>query len=315
MTWLRSVGLRMLLAFCCSFALWIFVAYTQNPDRRIRLDNIPVDIVGLQPGLILVDNNGLPRTTRSIVNVSIEGPASDLQNVSERDITAFLDAEGQGTGQYVLDVNVRSVRTDRLRLQFTPDPFRLPVRIEREITRTVALTITVSGSVPFSYEAGKAQAFLAGDAVQEIHVRGPENRVEQVVGVRADVDIDRLTSTYNSPRILEAITQDGRVIDGVTIEPQQVSVQVPILSSVGSKRVPIVPQIFGQPGDGYIIARITIDPQLITLTGSSGPLDEVVNISTVPFNINGATKTVSGSVGFRSLLGCVCAMASQSQRL
>ena len=299
MTWLRSVGLRLLLAFCCSFALWIFVAYTQNPDRRIRLDNIPVDIVGLQPGLIIVDNNGLPRNTRSIVNVSIEGPASDLQNVSERDITAFLDAEGHDVGQYVLDVNVRSVRTDRLRLQFTPDPFRLPVRIEREITRTVALTITVNGSVPFSYEAGRAEASLAGIPLQEVLVRGPENRVEQVVAVRADVDIDRLTSTYNSPRLLEAITADGRVLDGVTLEPQQVNVQVPILSSVGSKRVPIVPQLFGQPGDGYVIAKVTVDPQLITLTGSSGPLDEVVNISTVPFNINGVTKTISGSVGLQ----------------
>ena len=160
-------------------------------------------------------------------------------------------------GQYVLDVNVRSVRTDRLRLQFTPDPFRLPVRIEREITRTVALTITVNGSVPFSYEAGRAEASLAGIPLQEVLVRGPENRVEQVVAVRADVDIDRLTSTYNSPRLLEAITADGRVLDGVTLEPQQVNVQVPILSSVGSKRVPIVPQLFGQPGDGYVTVSYT----------------------------------------------------------
>lgn len=299
MTWLRSVGLRLLLALCCSFALWIFVSYTQNPDRRIRLDNIPVDIVGLAPGLMIVDNNGLARSTRPVVNVSVEGPAADLQNVSERDITAFLDAEGQEAGQYVLDVNVRSVRTDRLRLQFTPDPFRLPVRIEREITRTVALTITVDGTVPFSYEAGIAQATVRGLPIKQVEVHGPENRVEQVVAVRAEVNIDRLTSTYNSPRNLEAITEDGRIIDGVTLDPPQVDVQVQILSSVGSKRVPIVPQIFGQPADGYIISKVSVDPQLITLTGSSGPLDEVVNISTVPFNINGITQTISGSVGLQ----------------
>ena len=293
---LRTLGLRILLAFFCGFALWVFVSYTQNPDRRIRFDEIPVDTVGLPAGMVIVDANGLPRTTRPTVSVSVEAPAQDLQNVSERNVRAFVDASGLEPGQYVLDVQVQSNRLDRPRLQFTPDPFRLPLRIDQEITRTVAITVAVEGVVPFSYEAGTVLVTSSGRPIANAAVRGPANRVEAVTAVRTAVNIDRLTSTYNSPRTLEAISEDGRVIDGVTIEPAQVNVQVPIFSSVGSKRVPVVPQIVGEPASGFIVMRVSVDPQLVTLTGSSGPLDEVQNISTSPVNITNVTGTISRTV-------------------
>jgi YbbR domain-containing protein len=286
-----------MLSFFCAFALWVFVSYTQNPDRRTRFDDIPVETVGLGPGLIIVDNNGLPRTTRPTVNVTIEAPAQELQNVSERDIQAFVDATSLQAGQYVLDVQVQSNRLDRPRLQFTPDPFRLPLRIDQEITRTIAITIGVQGIVPFSYEAGDPQLTSNERPITTANVRGPANRVEDVAAVRTSVNIDRLTSTYNSPRTLEAVTEDGRVVDGVTIDPPQVNVQVPIVSSVGSKRVPIVPQLIGEPASGFVVTGVSVDPQLVTLTGSSGPLDAVQNISTAPINITNSTGSISRTVG------------------
>jgi YbbR domain-containing protein len=247
--------------------------------------------------MVIVDNNGLPRTARPTVDVTVEAPAQELQNVSERDIRAFVDATSLAPGQYVLDVQVQSTRLDQPRLQYTPDPFRIPLRIEQEITRTVPITVSVQGTVPFSYEAGETRVTV-GEQVQTLaSVRGPANRIEEVTAVRTSVDIDRLTSTYNSPRPLEAITEDGRVVDGVTIDPAQVNVQVPIFSSVGSKRVPIVPQLVGEPASGYIVTSIAVDPQLVTLTGSSGPLDEVQNISTSPINITNSSSSISRTVG------------------
>jgi YbbR domain-containing protein len=294
--WLQTFGLRLILAFTLSFAVWVFVSYTQNPDRRIRFDNVPVDVEALGPGLIVVDTNGLPRTTRPTVSVTVEGSADMLQNVTERDLRAFQDLASVAPGQYVLDVQVEPTRTDRPRLQFAPDPFRLPIRVEQEITSTLPLSVTVSGSVPFSFEALEPQVTSRGLAITNVQVQGPQNRVERVVGVRAAADIDRLTSTYNSPRSLEAVDRDGRAVDGVTIEPPLVNVQIPINSSVGVKRVPVVPQLAGQPASGYVVAEVSVDPQLVTLTGSSGPLDNVESISTTAVSLTGATRTFSQTV-------------------
>lgn len=299
MTWLRAVGLRLMLALLLSFALWVFVSYTQNPDRRVRFDNVPVEAADLAPGLMVVDSNGLPRTVRPSVSVLVEAAADELQNVSERDIRAYQDLSEREPGQYVLDVKVEPIRPDRIRLQLTADPFLLPIRVEREITRTVGLTVTVSGSVPFSFEALNPSVTARGQLINGASVRGPENRIARVVAVRTTADIDRLTSTYNSPRSLEAISEDGRVVDGVTIDPVQVNVQVPIISSVGVKRVPVVPLLSGEPASGYIVTEVQVSPQLVTLTGSSGPLDNVQSISTAAVNLSGTTGVFTRTVALQ----------------
>ena len=83
MIWLRSTGLRLLLAIGLGFALWIFVSYTQNPDRRISFDSVPVKIEGLQPDLVVVDENGLPRTTLRPVSVTVEAEKDDITAVGQ----------------------------------------------------------------------------------------------------------------------------------------------------------------------------------------------------------------------------------------
>jgi YbbR domain-containing protein len=287
------VGIRLILALLLSFALWIFVSYTQNPDRRVRFDNISVETVDLAPGLVLVDSNGLPRTTRPTVSISVEGASDDLQNVSESDLRAYQDLSDLGPGQHIPDVRVESIRSDQVRLRFTPDPQSLPIRIEQEITRTVELTVTVSGRVPFSFRASDPSVTFGGQSVISVTVRGPQSRVERVAFVRASADIDRLTSTYDSPRALEALTDDGRVIEGVTLVPALVNVRVPIEPTVGLKRVPIVPTLVGEPASGFIVTKISVDPPIIELTGSS--LDEIDSVSTAAINITGATSTFTAT--------------------
>jgi YbbR domain-containing protein len=82
----------------------------------------------------------------------------------------------------------------------------------------------------------------------------------------------------------------------VAVEPQTVNLEVPIRSSVGVKRVPVVPQVAGEPGSGFVVTGVAVDPQLVTLTGSSGPLDEVESVLTVPVNLSGATRTFTRTV-------------------
>lgn len=295
MTWLRTVGMRFMLAFLLAFALWVFVSYTQNPDQNLSFDT-PVEIDNLASGLLVVDSNGLPRTTRPTVVVTVQAAADALVNVRERDLRAYVDVENLQAGQYNLDVQVDPTRNDLTRIQLSSEPDRIAIRLEQEITRTVALTVTVAGNVPFSFEALAPRVTARNAQVNAAAVRGPQNRVERVATVRATVDIDRLTSTYNSPRSLEALDIDGRVVDGVTIEPAQVNVQVPIISSVGVKRVPVVPQLLGEPGSGYYVRAVGVEPQLVTLTGSSGPLDDVESISTAGVDVEGATGTFTRTV-------------------
>jgi len=302
-TWLRSTGLRLLLAIGLGFALWIFVSYTQNPDRRIPFDSVPVKIEGLQPGLVVVDENGLPRTTLRPVSVTVEAEADVLSSIRVSDLNAFVDLSGRGPGEHNVPVNVRTTRSDLTQLSFSVAPDFLPIRLEQEITRTVPLTIAVAGDVPFSFEKGVPRATVGGVPIERAQVRGPQGRVERVMQVRATANISQLTANYNSPRPLEPVGEDGQVIQGVRVEPATVEVEVPISSSVGIKRVPVVPRVVGEPASGYFVADLSVEPQFVRLTGSSGPLDRVQSVETQAVDLTGARATLVRTVRLQELEG------------
>ncbi|GIW02811.1 MAG: hypothetical protein KatS3mg058_4214 [Roseiflexus sp.] len=291
---LNTSALRFLLALILAFTLWVFVSYTQNPDRSIAYENIPVDIEGLAPGLIVIDKEGLPRAQRPEVDLTVLADDETLNNVRISDLRPFVDLTGRGPGEHNVPVNV--VTTRSLRLRTAVEPEYLLIRLDQEITQTVALTVETTGVVPFGFEARAPQVTSRGQPLTAVTVRGPQGRVTRVAAVRARVDIDRLTANYNSPRTLEPVDANGQPVAGVTVEPATADILVPIISSVGLKRVPVVPSITGFPASGYVVAGVEVSPLLVTLTGSSGPLDDAENVLTADVDVTGATQTFTRTV-------------------
>ncbi|MGB9753863.1 CdaR family protein [Roseiflexus castenholzii] len=294
MDFLNTSALRFLLALILAFTLWVFVSYTQNPDRSIAYENIPVDIEGLAPGLIVIDKEGLPRAQRPEVDLTVLADDETLNNVRISDLRPFVDLTGRGPGEHNVPVNV--VTTRSLRLRTAVEPEYLLIRLDQEITQTVALTVETTGVVPFGFEARAPQVTSRGQPLTAVTVRGPQGRVTRVAAVRARVDIDRLTANYNSPRTLEPVDANGQPVAGVTVEPATADILVPIISSVGLKRVPVVPSITGFPASGYVVAGVEVSPLLVTLTGSSGPLDDAENVLTADVDVTGATQTFTRTV-------------------
>jgi YbbR domain-containing protein len=296
MSTVRAAVLRLVMAALLAFALWIFVSYTQNPDVTSAFVGVPVELEGLAPGMLVVDNDGQPRSGRATVDLTVDADEDTLRNLTVSDLRAFVDLTDRGPGEHSVPVNIVPTRTGLQRARFSAQPDFLLIRLDQEITRTVPLSIEISGSVPFGFEAGEAEAVVGGQQVSAVTVRGPQGRVERVVRALISADIDRLTANYNSPRTPEAVGEDGQVVTGVTVEPPIVNLVVPISSSVGVKRVPVVPVLAGQPASGYVVTGVSVEPQLVTLTGSSGPLDEVESVSTEPVSVLGESTTFTTTV-------------------
>ena len=300
MTSLRAQGLRLLLSIGLAFALWIFVSFTQNPDQRSTFEGVPVGIEGLAPGLLVVDKEGLPKANHPTVIISVEGDVATIQTVRQSDLRAFVDMSGLAAGEHSnVPVIVERNRSGLARLTLTSDPAFLSFRLEQEITRTVPLTVEVTGSVPFSFEKGKPRLTQDGRPVDSVLVRGPQSRVDRVSVARVVADIDRLTGNYSSPRPVAILAQDGQEIEGVVAEPTSINVLVPIASSAGIKRVPVVPRLVGVPASGQIVSAVSVDPQFVQLTGGSDALNGIESIETFDVDIAGATRAISRTVAMR----------------
>ena len=295
---LRARLLRVLLAIGLSFALWAFVSFSQNPEATVTFSEVPLQTVGLQEGLVIVDVNGLPTLSLPLIDITLSTDQQQLAQLRPVDVRAVVDLSGRGPGEQLVPVNVQPTRSN---LSFTvPEngvqPAIVPIRLEALRNRAVPIQLDVRGNLPFSFERGEPTISSGGTSVTTAEVAGPQSRVERVASLLAVANIEQLRATYLAPLTLTAVDAAGEEVDGLRITPATITVEIPINPVVGLKLVPVAPAIVGQPAPGFVVTSVTVEPPLIALTGSSGPLDDVEQLRTAPVNLDGANADLVRSV-------------------
>nr|MCU0493986.1 CdaR family protein [Chloroflexaceae bacterium] len=299
MSALRATLLRIALALGLSFALWAFVSFSENPEEQLQYPSVPIETRNVPSDLVIVDRNGLPSSVTQVVSVTVETDRLTRESLRQVDVRAFVDLSGSQAGERFVPVYVEATRPN-ISLNFPRiDPANIPVRLERLITETAPITLTVQGNVPFSFALGAPEIQVNNAPVAQAQVRGPENRVERVVQARAVADVDGRSASYSGPLPLEAVDANGQVVEGVVLVPSTVDVRVPITPLVGLKPVPVLGRLEGFPAAGFEVASVQSNPLLINLTGSSGTLDQVARVETDPIDINGIQGTVTRTVAIR----------------
>jgi len=291
-TSLRSTLLRVLLAVGLAFALWAFVSFSQNPEELVSFPDVPLQVTNLSPGVVLVDSNGLPNVVLPSIDITLRTDRVQRTNLRPVDVRAVLDLTGLGAGEHSVPVNVQPTRSS---VSFgVPDggvdPDAVVVRLEQVITREVPINLQITGNLPFSFERGEPRITASGGPADRVLVSGPQSRVERVASAQALANIEQLRANYSAPLTLAPVDESGRPVEGVALTPEQISVLIPIRSVVGLKLVPVEPQIVGLPGAGYEVVAVEVEPPLISITGSSGPLDNAEVIRTEPLAISGIER-------------------------
>lgn len=294
----RATALRLVLAFGLSFAMWAFVSFSQNPEESVTFPDVLLETTNLADGLVLVDSNGLPNPALPTVSVTLRTDRAQLASLRPVDIRVVTDLAGLGAGEHIVPVNVQPTRSN---VSFEiidggVEPSAVPIRIEQRSNRLVPIEVAVQGNLPFSFERGEPRVTASGAPIETVRVIGPQTRADRVVRARATANIEQLRATYLAPLSLVPIDAAGQPIEGVRLDPDTVTVQIPINPVVGLKLVPVEPEIVGLPAAGFAVEGVTVDPPLIALAGGSGTLDAVVALSTAPIDLNGVSATFTRTV-------------------
>lgn len=292
----RATLLRVALSVGLSFSLWAFVSFSQNPEESVTFSDLQLEVTGLGEGLVIVDANGLPTQALPQVDVILVTDRRQLAQLRPVDVRAVIDLSNLGPGDHIVPVNVRPTRNN---ISFTPrlvDPSSVPVRLEQVSVRPVPINLQVQGNLPFSFERGEPSITYGGQPIELVEVRGPLSRVERVIAAVATANIEQLRATYLAPLALTAMDVRGQSVEGVQLTPATVTVEIPIKPVVGLKLVPVQPVVTGLPAPGYAIAGVIVNPPLIAVAGSSGPLDLVDVLRTAPINVSGASAPVEQTV-------------------
>ena len=198
---MRIQGAQFGLGLLLALTLWTYVSFTTNPNSTTLLV-VPVKLIGPKPGLLLVDSTtGLPESFSVSTQLSFTGPQQEINRLTTSNVTASANLENAKPGVNHVSIDVTKPRFARIVGQ---SPSELTLTLARELVRTVPVTITAQGQVPFSFSAGHL-----AQGGHETSVRGPEDLVRRVVAAVGQVNLQGQTSDISTTQTLTPIDMRG----------------------------------------------------------------------------------------------------------
>jgi YbbR domain-containing protein len=138
---------------------------------------------------------------------------------------------------------------------------------------------------------------LVGDTadVVDVRVRGSSGALSRVASGELVAVLD-LRSAREGRRLFHLANTDVRSpfgIEVVQISPSNISVT---LESSATRTVPVVPELDGDPRDGYVVGTVTADPATVEVAGPASAVERLTRAVTEPVSVAGAAETINEMV-------------------
>jgi YbbR domain-containing protein len=173
------------------------------------------------------------------------------------------------------------------------------------IALAALLWVVVSGEqtveralrIPLEFTNLPAQLELVGDApnVVDVRVRGSSGALTRIAAGELVAVLD-LRLARAGRRLFHLAGSDVRTpfgVDVVQVNPSTVSM---MFEPSGSKLVPVVPSIEGEPADGFVVGTVTAEPSTVEVLGPVSVLERLTQAITEPVSVTGAVAPMNETV-------------------
>jgi len=286
---LRRIDLRRaittdfpLKAAALAISILAFVAVAESTQEAQATFQVPVERPAAIPaGYVL-------RGTLGEVTVKLRGPQSEIAKIAQTDLHPVPDLAQVDLGRNdVQNVAVRVPLSDSA-ITAQTDPATVAVRIEKLVSRSLAVQVRFANDPPRGYQPGSPTF-----STTEVKITGAQSLVASVTGVFAtlrfgDTAIDVSTSADAVP-----VDAAGNAVEGVQAEPPTVQVNVPVLSTTSTRTVPVLWSLRGTVANGYWISRITTDPVAVQIQATPDKIAAIDRLDTGTVDVSGLTANAS----------------------
>ena len=285
MRWLAINIRTFLLAFVLGVAVWVSAVSSADPDEvRAYPTPIPLEIIGQDPSLILTSE--LPAT----VEVTLRAPQSvwALLETQENAVRAILDLAGLSAGEHKVNIQIQvTLRPTQIVLA---NPEAVTVKLEPLATKTLPVSLSLSGQPAAGYQAGEASK----DVVQ-VSITGPESIVNDAIRARAMINLDGARESISETAQVQIINSTNEVLRGVTVQPETTLVNVPISQQGGFRDVAVKVVVRGQVAIGYRLENISVFPPVVTVFANDPTAVSALPgvVETQPLDLQDAKEDIS----------------------
>lgn len=253
--WLSQNFRTFLWAFALSLAVWISAVTSADPDETGALPfSVPIQTLG--GNTELMSKEELPTEAR----ITIRAPRSvwDMIEADPQMVHAILDLSGLSSGEHELElqiqVNVRPVQI------ISVVPNTITVTLEPYESETLDVSLDITGEAALGYQVGDATI-----EPQQVVVSGAESLVQKVKRTQVLANIDGLRENFDQTLVIEAVDENGQIVEGVDVVPQAIAVTLPVSQQGGYRDVAVKVVVVGQVATGYRLTDISVFPPVVTV--------------------------------------------------
>ncbi len=286
----HNLGLAVL-SVGLAFGVWLIITDTEHPAR---VGVFPVDIslepVNMPEGLTL-------GATLGDVALRIEADDKLWDELTASDFRATVNLLGAQIGSQDVEVkaevllersNVRIIEVIPTLHAAGAPAGTVRVELKPLVSQVVPVSLDLVGMPPMGYEPSEPSV-----DPNQVVVSGPEELVSRVSVAVAEVDLSGATADVRQTYSLVPRDESGFIVEGVTLDPSTVDVEITVEQKRFSRLVVVSPSLEGSPAAGYNVTAVEVDPVSVTLLGPLELLTVVSFVVTEDIDITGATSDVS----------------------
>lgn len=151
--------------------------------------------------------------------------------------------------------------------------------------------------IPLEFVNLPAQMEIIGEPpnVVDVRVRGSSGALGRIAAGELVAVLD-LGEAKPGTRLFHLSTSNVRApfgIDVVQVTPSNLSITFELS---GSKRVPIVPSVEGEPASGFVVSSVKVEPEMVEVLGPVSALGTLKEAITEPISVAGARRPLTESV-------------------
>ncbi|EJO5348527.1 hypothetical protein NRP93_002655 [Clostridium botulinum] len=274
----KSKTKNIIVKICCmiaSFALWLYVFNIENPIKEQKI-TVPVNITNKES----INKQELALVPKEIntVTLIIKGNVKDIYSVKPEDfkVEADLSSFGLKKGENKIPVKVK--KSPRNISIVNEENLWTKIILDRLKSKTVPIRIKVTGSPKEGY------AVLNPILKQETAtIYGTETYVNKVKEVVGKYNIQGKSSEVKSNIYLQPINYDDDVINGVSVEPAKVYVEIHLRKI---KKVPINIRLSEDISNNKNIQSITPLKNEVQISGEEEVIKNIKYINTEIIDVN-----------------------------
>ena len=285
--------LYIIFSIIASIALWIYVAYVENPDATVSISGIPIEFTGTE---LLSDNNlVVTNVDAETLTIRFKGKRNTITKLSDNNVKAtvnlsdILNGHAGMAGIYQLSYSLEydGVASANNIEVASANKGYVSVTVEKLVSVTVPVRGVYNGGVEKGYSAEAPVV-----SPETITVSGPQAVVAKISYAQATLERANLTKSVTEAVPLTVYDENGNIIEDENLILSQDTATV-TLSVLMIKEVPLyVNAVYSASADEGN-TKISINPKKITISGDPEILSEInqIVLGTIDFTSFASTAT------------------------